>query len=116
MVMGAVQLDGAGEPLPSTRREFVIARQVSLDLSTELFDTRLAPGATATLDYREPRHGRAAALRLDIRVEPDRFYRDFYQAMLDNGWTDKGAAYLRQALAAAEASPYTLFEKTLPLP
>jgi hypothetical protein len=116
VVMEAVQLDQAGAPIQQTRQERIIARQVSMDLSEELSDTRLAPGESIRLDYRQPRDPQAGFLRLRIRIEPDRFYRDFYQAMLDNGWTDKGTELLRRALDAAEASAFTLFERDIPLP
>lgn len=116
VVMESVQLDSGGAPIPDTRQQRIIARQVSMDLSKELSDSRLAPGETARLDYRAPRHPRAVSLRLAIQVEPDRFYRDFYQAMLDNGWTDRGADQLHQALNAANTSVYSLFQEILPLP
>ncbi|WP_305792772.1 multiheme c-type cytochrome [Sedimenticola hydrogenitrophicus] len=115
VVMEAVQLDADGTLLPQTREERIIARQVSMDLSEELSDTRLAPGGSITLDYRQPRDPQAGSLRLRIRVEPDRFYRDFYQAMLDNGWAGKGSGLLRRALDAADASVFTLFEREIPL-
>ncbi|WP_275099694.1 multiheme c-type cytochrome [Sedimenticola hydrogenitrophicus] len=116
VVMEAVQLDADGTLLPQTREERIIARQVSMDLSEELSDTRLAPGESISLDYRQPRDPQAGSLRLRIRVEPDRFYRDFYQAMLDNGWAGKGSGLLRRALDAADASVFTLFERDIPLP
>lgn len=116
VVMESVQLDSGGAPIPDTRQQRIIARQVSMDLSQELSDTRLAPGGKAMLDYQAKRHQQAAFLYLRIWVEPDRFYRDFYQAMLDNGWTDQGAGQLRRALDAANASVYNLFQKTIPLP
>lgn len=116
VVLEAVQLDRAGAPLPQTRQARIIARQVSLDLSRELFDTRLAPGESSNLDYRLAKAGNAGALRLRIQVEPDLFYRDFYRAILASGAAGKGAEMLRQALRVAETSAYTLFQREISLP
>ena len=115
VVMEAVQLNESGEPVAETLREQVIARQVALDLSRELFDTRLAPGESARLAYDVPLQPEAGAVRFRIRVEPDAFYRDFYQATLDNGFSDQGAETLRLALRNAEASVYTLFNEEIPI-
>lgn len=116
VLLEAVQLDHADTPIPHTRQERIIARQVSLNLSEELFDTRLAPGESSSLDYRLPRDGRAGTLRLRIQVEPDLFYRDFYRAVLSSGAEGKGAGMLRRALRAAETSAYTLYQREIPLP
>ncbi len=91
VVMEAYQLDGDGQSIPETRRERIIARQVSLDLSQELFDTRLAPGQTARLIYEATQHPQARAILFRIQVEPDNFYREFYQATLENGSSLSGA-------------------------
>ncbi len=115
-VLEAVQLDRTGAPIPHTRQERIIARQVSLDLSEELFDTRLAPGESNSLDYRLPKDGEAGALRPRVQVEPDLFYRNFYRAVLGNDAEGKGTGMLRHALRAAEASAYTLFQREIPLP
>ncbi len=115
VVMEAYQLNGDGLPIPKTRQEQIIARKVSLDLSRELFDTRLAPGQTARLIYEAPQHPQAQAILFRIQVEPDAFYRDFYQTILDSGSSLKGATTLRGALHNAEASIYTLFHREIPL-
>src|SRR5262245_27191824 len=44
-------IDGEGRPVAGTRAERIIAREVTLDLSREHFDTRLRPGETAALAY-----------------------------------------------------------------
>lgn len=115
VVMEAYQLDGDGQSIPETRRERIIARQVSLDLSQELFDTRLAPGQTARLIYEATQHPQARAILFRIQVEPDNFYREFYQATLENGSSLSGATNLRDALHNAEASIYTLYRQEIPL-
>jgi len=114
VVLSAEQLDDAGAVVPGTRRERVLAREVALDLSRELADTRLAPGGAARLDYRVSRASEARRLRLRVVVEPDAFYTRFFEAVLEQG-AGRGEADIRQALADARRSPYTLFERVLVL-
>ena len=44
-------LDKDGKPLKATQKEAVIGREVPLDLSRELFDTRIPPGETFAINY-----------------------------------------------------------------
>ncbi len=115
VVLEAFQQDAGGQLIAGTRQEQVVARQVSLDLSRELFDTRLAPGQSARLDYQAPPHPRARSLLFRIQVEHDTFYRDFYRATLENGFSNKGTETLRLALQNAEASVYVLFRREVEL-
>ena len=80
-----------------------------------MFDTRLAPGQTARLIYEVPRHAETESILFRIQVEPDSFYRDFYQATLENSSSLSGATTLRDALHNAEASIYTLYHQEIPL-
>jgi len=114
VVVEMFQEDSAGRAVPGTRREYVIARQVPLDLSREISDTRLAAGAQAVLDYAVPRQQRAATLVYRVRVEPDAFYTGLYRSLLAEG-AGKGEPMIRQALADSLASHYTLFEERRPL-
>jgi hypothetical protein len=59
-----------GKSSPDTQKEAVIGRDVPLDLSRELFDTRIPPGETFTINYTEkvPRAG--LTLRTTVTVEP----------------------------------------------
>lgn len=109
------QEDSAGRIIPDTRELHVIARQVSLDLSRELADTRILADESRRYAYRRPRHARAVAISARIRVEPDYFYADFYRATLRDPAYAKGHATLRQALRLAEQSPYILYQTRLPL-
>ena len=47
-------------------------------------------------------------------VEPDAFYTKFFEALLAQG-AGRGAAQIREALEAARRSPFTVFERELPL-
>ena len=114
VVVEIFQEDQARRAVAGTRREFLIGRQVALDLSHEIADTRLAAGAEAALDYAVPRHRRAANLVYRISVEPDAFYTEFYRSLIADG-VGKGEAMIRQALADSLASHFTLFEERRPL-
>ncbi len=115
IVLMAVQLDRSGEPIDQTRQEWTIARQVSLDLSVEQFDTRLAPGERAELNYSENIAPDSAALLFEIIVEPDRFYRDFYRSIEESDSHSMAGEQLHRARRAAEHSHYSLFRRLVPL-
>lgn len=114
VVFEIFQEDNAGRAVAGTRREQVIGRQVALDLSREIADTRLAAGAEAALDYAAPRHRRASNLVYRVSVEPDAFYTELYRSLIANG-AGKGEAMIRQALADSLASRFILFEERRPL-
>lgn len=116
VVMHGFQVNSAGDPIASTDSYFVVARRVSLDLSTEIFDTRLAPGESATLDYHMPRHTDAAALVFRVWVEPDTFYQQFFNSRLQSNPASQGAGMLRQAYENAASSRFTLYRQELPFP
>jgi nitrate/TMAO reductase-like tetraheme cytochrome c subunit len=111
VVVELFQVGADGRPLDGTREEHVIARQVALDLSREIADTRIAPGAEARLDYRRPLHARALRLDTRVRVEPDAFYTEFYHSLLASG-AGKGETMIRQALADSLASHFLIYEKS----
>ena len=110
VVVEIMQEDATGRPIEGTRREYVIARQVLLDMSREIADTRLAPGVQTALDYALPLQSSASELLYRVTVEPDAFYTEFYRALLDVG-AGRGEPMIRQALADSIASHYTLFEE-----
>lgn len=114
VVLRAELLDAGGQPLPDSREEKVIAREVALDLSREMFDTRLAPGQSATLDYRRRVDRAGLRARVSVLVYPDAFYTRFYESLLEQG-AGRGEAEIRAALAASRRSAFTLFTRELPL-
>ncbi len=103
------QVSTDNKPIEGTLREKVIARQVSVDLSEEVADTRLAPGERAVLDYLVPRHPNAQALILRVRVEPDYFYSGLYRSLLETEPNGKGTSLLRAALKNSLESGYDLY-------
>jgi hypothetical protein len=112
----AYQENARGERLKGTLREYVIARQVPLDLSKELADTRIAPDEQAVFDYRAPLKSGAAALVFRVRVEPDAFYTDLYRSLLAGDQGDKGRTLIKQALEDSLASHFTFYTNRQSLP
>ncbi len=92
----------------------VIGREVTMDLSKEVYDTRIPPHASHAVTYDQVIPKGAETLRVRLVVHPDHFYRKFFEAVLQNGG-GKGQAQLQKALRDAESSPFTVFERTIPL-
>jgi Cytochrome c554 and c-prime len=114
LVVSGELLDDDGRVLPDTRSEAVIGRDVTLDLTQERFDTRLAPGQTAL--FRVAIAGRAArGVRFRVRVEPDHFYTEFFTALLKQG-AGTGEPEIRAALEASRRSAFLAYERDVALP
>lgn len=116
VVISGFQEDAAGRKLDGTEQHYLIARQVPLDLSREIADTRIAPDAQAVFDYQAPRQANATSLVLQVQVQPDAFYLDFYEALLKDDLKSSSQKMLTQARDDAKASPYMVFTERLPLP
>lgn len=110
------QEDVENKLIAGTLQQRVIARDVSLDLETEYFDTRLAPNETALLDYSQPLHTRAKSLVAQIQVEPDAFYTGFYQDLLTRDLDTERLPIIRQALSESEKSIFILYNQYFDLP
>lgn len=114
VVLRAELVDGAGRVVEGSRQQKVIAREVALDLSKEIADTRLAPGQRATLEYRRRVDRAGLRARLTVVVEPDAFYTGFFEALLAQG-AGRGERQIREALEASRRSVFTVFQQDLPL-
>ena len=114
VVVSGELVDPAGRILPGSRQEQVIGREVTLDLSRELFDTRLAPGASLTFQYRQRLSSAGLTLRVAVTVFPDHFYVGFFEALLSGG-AGRGTVQIREALRAARSSPFAIFLSEVPL-
>ena len=108
-------LDAQGHRLDDTAQQAAIGRDVTLDLSQETYDTRIAPDASRTITYVQDIPPGATTLRVRLEVHPNHFYRQFFEAVLADGGGGKGRPWLQQALRQAEASPFTVFERDIPL-
>ncbi len=103
------QENAEGHGIPNTLQQYVIAREVSLDLSEEMSDTRLSPGQIAILKYEESLSPDAITLVANVEVEPDAFYSRFYQALLETGLSEKSRRLIQQALAESMSSSFSIF-------
>ena len=52
--------------------------------------------------------------RVAVVVEPDAFYVRFFETLLSQG-AGRGESQFREALEAARRSPFSVFERELPL-
>jgi len=109
-------IDAAGNPIEGTAQEAIIGREATLDLSQELYDTRIPPGDLVAIEYQQLVTQKNLSLRVEVVVEPDHFYARFYRSVLKNGTPSaKGRALLEQALKDAEQSSFSIYEAVRPL-
>src|SRR5438094_7657639 len=114
VVLSAELVDTAGQVVAGSRREQVDRREAALDLSRELSDPRLPPGKNATLVYRVKVESAGMRARVAGVVGPDAFYEtSCHKRMRHIGGVCE--AQLREALEAARRSPFSVFERELPL-
>jgi hypothetical protein len=108
-------LDASGRPIAGSLQQESVGREVALDLSEEIYDTRIPPKGTHTMTYIRSIDQPGVKLKAVVEVYPDEFYRRFYEATLAGSLPLKQKQLLRQALAEAKKSPYKIFEKEVPL-
>jgi hypothetical protein len=114
VVVRAVLVGTDGQPIPSTVQEGIIGRQVPLDLSREIADTRIPPGGRFVLRYERELDEPGLGLRVTVTVYPDHFYTGFFAALLETG-PGAGEADIREALDATRRSPFEIFARDVPL-
>jgi hypothetical protein len=114
VVVRAVLVGTDGQPIPSTVQEGIIGRQVPLDLSREIADTRIPPGGRFVLRYERELDEPGLGLRVTVTVYPDHFYTGFFAALLETG-PGGGEADIREALDATRRSPFEIFARDVPL-
>lgn len=108
-------IDGNGRSLKDSVQEERLGREVTLDLSQELFDTRIPPGESRTAWYVRPISQPGLTLKAAVAVAPDDFYIRFFEAIVPKAKTKKAKALLREAMGAARKSSFILFEKEIVL-
>jgi hypothetical protein len=110
-----------GNIIEGSRRSATIGRMIALDLSAELFDTRIAPEQSFDLLYSIPdsiETTEAKELLFEITVAPDEFYSRFFASMIENSTHRAGTEkheMLRKAYRATVASEYLLYRKVFTL-
>jgi hypothetical protein len=100
-------MDVAGHPIKDSLRQAVIGREVPLDLSREVYDTRLPPQQSFRMQesWNDVRPG--LRLRAQVVVEPDHFYTRFFQATIP--YSQDGRKQLEEALRQTQRSSFTIF-------
>jgi len=114
VVVRVAVVDAAGHEAPASAEERTIAREVSLDLSRELFDTRIPAGGRFVFDYRRRVERAGLSLRVLVTVYPDHFYTRFFESLLGPG-AGQGTAEIQKALEATRRSPFELYRRDVPL-
>lgn len=114
VVVRASLVDAGGREAAASAEERVIARDVSLDLSRELFDTRIPAGGRFVLDYRRRAERAGLSLRVRVTVHPDHFYTRFFESLLGAG-AGLGTAEIQRALEATRQSTFELYRRDIPL-
>ena len=117
-IRGAL-LDSGGRTIPSTQQERVIGWDARFEDGEwkERFDTRIAPGEKFTARFEWVSPGGAKKARVWVEVHPDHFYHhEFYPAYLNaESLSPEGRKLIDKARLDSGRTPYTLFEKLLPL-
>lgn len=108
-------LSATGEVLESSVLEATIGREVTLDLSSELFDTRIPPGDFVEVEYARAVDAQASVFKVEVVVYPDHFYERFYRARLESDLAPEARKMLHQAWVNSTESSYLLYEKKFAL-
>lgn len=120
ITLRGVLLDGAGDPVPGSRQEKIIQRQVHLDQDSwaEISDTRLRPGESANLTIPWSQGTlKREKMRFEVWVDPDHHYRVFtYPRLLEALPQGKSSRLINQALTEAQKNRYLLFSEELDAP
>jgi len=108
-------VDEKGRGLEGSFLEERVGREVTLDLSQELFDTRIPPGKSHSVSYARTISQSGLRLKASIVVSPDDFYIRFFEAKLREAKMGKARDLLHEALGAARKSSFLLFEEEVVL-
>lgn len=114
VVVRAEMLDATGRLVPGSVRERAIGRDVLLDLSREVADTRIRPGGRFAMKYSRRLDRPGLSLQVTVTVFPDHFYTRFFDALLASG-AGQGAAQIEAAFEASRRSSFAIFSRAVPL-
>jgi hypothetical protein len=114
LVVRAELRDGTGHVVAGSIEEAAIGREVPVDLSREIADTRIPPGGRFALGYARRLDARGLTLRVTVTVYPDHFYTGFFELLLASS-AGVGERHIREALEATRRSAYVLFARDIPV-
>ncbi len=115
IVLVMEQVNAAGEPIEGTRQEGFIGRDVGPMNDDEVYDTRLLPDESFSLEYEAELHPQAVQLDARVEVWPDEGYTRAYSIWTEKRPEDhaKGLAQLEEALQHSLDSQYVAWEQTV---
>ena len=114
VVVRAELTNARGQPVIGSREERAIGREVPLDLSREIADTRIPPGGRFVLPYRRRLDRPGLTLHVSVTVYPDHFYTGFFESLLASG-AGAGTTKIREALETTRRSSFVIFKRDVPL-
>lgn len=107
-------VDATGTSVEGSGKEYRVGREVSLDLSREVADTRIPPGGTAAFQYQRRLARPGLRLRATVTVFPDDFYTGLFESLLREG-AGSGTQQIREALDASRRSSFEVWRRDVPL-
>lgn len=102
-----------GKQVNESVQEERIGREVTLDLTQELFDTRIASGKSRTVRYMRAIDRAGLMLRASVVVVPDDFYIQFFEAILPRVKAKEPRALIEQAIREGRARSFALFTENV---
>lgn len=101
-----------GEEILKTVQEKYIGWYIPIDLSEEVYDTRIAPGDTFNAEFSWKNNYKSGKYRIVIRVYPDDFYMRFFEALMNNPPAGIDLKNIKEAYKDTQESAFTLYEKS----
>ncbi len=110
LFLEVVQVGPEGEEISETLESFEIGRRVNFRQGRDIFDTRIAPGRSATLYYNQTRSADAVAIVGRVRVDPAYHYRGVFSRLRSRYKNEKAKALIAEAHRLSSETPYVLEE------
>jgi mono/diheme cytochrome c family protein len=105
----------SGKPLLSSVDTRVIGREVGLNLSREVYDTRIPSGGDWTWRYATSRLANASSVSTKLEVFPDHFYARFFSVYDSAPLTPESSTAISLARDNANTSSYVIHDAITPL-
>lgn len=105
--------DQHGSVIESSLQTRIVQRRLDLREGVELFDTRIPAGGSWSFHYTMATPVSARALHVVVEVDPDQFYRGFFEEF--SSPSPRARQLARQAHSRLLDSTYILFVRSIPL-
>ena len=103
--------DEHGSVIENSLQTRLVQRRLDLQNGRELFDTRIPAGGTWVFNYTSPPTVSARALHVVVEVDPDQFYRGFFEGF--SSASPRARQLSRQAHSRLLDSTYILFARSI---